>query len=217
MAFCYKEIAAILKQAHCIDQKCELFGASRHQYKLNPPINAEVARSVEETYQFTFPEDYFQFITQVANGGAGPDYGIMPFEDSLMSGAYNNFQEAYKRSLKTPFAPRPMLPEEAESSSFSKEAYQQNPDKFFIYEKEDDAICDTDGFFVLGTHGCQWDFGLVVSGQRKGQIFTTDNEGAYFFRAYSFYEFYRQWLDWLSDKENVQKELAMWHKLGQKK
>ena len=59
---------------------------------------------VEKTYHFTFPEDYFQFITQAANGGAGPDYGIMPFEDSLMSGAYGDFQEAYKRSLETPFA-----------------------------------------------------------------------------------------------------------------
>lgn len=172
---------------------------------------------VEETYHFTFPEDYFRFITQAANGGAGPDYGIMPFEDSLMSGAYGDFQEAYKRSLETPFVPQPMMLEEVESCSFAKDAYVQNPDKFFIYEKEEDAVCGTDGFFVPGTHGCQWDFVLVVSGERKGQIFTADNEGAYLFKAYSFHEFYQEWLDWLSDTENVQKELTMWReRLGKR-
>lgn len=71
-----------------------------------------------------------------------------------MSGAYGDFQEAYKRSLETPFVPRPMMLEEVESCSFAKDAYVQNPDKFFIYEKEEDAVCGTGGFFVLGTHGC---------------------------------------------------------------
>lgn len=216
-ALCYEKIVTILEQAHRIDRKCELFGASKHQYKLNPPLNAAVVRLVEEKYNFTLPEDYFQFITEIADGGAGPDYGIMSFEDSLMSGAYNDFQEAYKRSLKTPFVPRPMMLEEVESYSFSKDAYERNPDKFFIYEKEEDDICNTDGFWVLGTHGCQWDFGLVVSGERKGQVFTADNEGAYVFETYSFCEFYQRWLDWLSDIENVQKELKMWRELLKKR
>lgn len=111
-----------------------------------------------------------------------------------MSGAYGDFQEAYKRSLETPFVPRPMMLEEVESCSFAKAAYVQNPDKFFIYEKEEDAVCGTDGFFVPGTHGCQWDFGLVVSGERKGQIFTADNEGAYLLRRTAFMNFIRSGL-----------------------
>lgn len=203
----YEKIVTILEQAHRIDQKCQLFGTSKHQYKLNSPINESVVRAVEEKYNFTFPEDYFQFITKVANGGAGPDYGIMSFEDSLMTQAYNNFQEAYKCSLKKPFVPRRMMPDEVENYAFSKTAYEQNPNKYFIYEKEDDDICNTDGFFVLGTHGCQWDFGLIVSGERKGQVFDTDNEGAYAFVAHSFSAFYQEWLDWLSDAKNIQREL----------
>ena len=212
-AFCYEKIAAVLEQARRIDRKCELFGASKHQYKLNPPLDAAVVRSAEEQYQFTFPEDYFRFITEVANGGAGPDYGIMPFEESLMSGVYDGYREAYRRSLGTPFTPRSMTPEEAENSSFAQDAYEREPDHFFLYEKEEDADCDTDGFFVLGTHGCQWDFGLVVSGERKGQVFTTDNEGSYLLLAHSFSEFYQRWLDWLSDPENIRKELKRWREL----
>lgn len=209
----YDKIVTILEQAHRIDPKCELFGASKHQYKLNPPINETVVREVEEQYHFKFPADYFQFITRVANGGAGPDYGIMPFEDSLMTRAYNDFQEAYKCSLKKPFIPRRMMREEVENYAFAKTAYEQNPDKYFIYEKEEDDICSTDGFFVLGTHGCQWDFGLIVSGERKGQVFDTDNEGGYAFAAHSFNTFYQKWLDWLSDTENIQRELEKWRKL----
>ncbi|WP_040655972.1 SMI1/KNR4 family protein [Oscillibacter sp. 1-3] len=209
----YERIAAVLDQAHRIDQKCELFGASKHQYRLNPPIDETVVRAVEERYNFRLPEDYVCFITKIANGGAGPDYGIMPFEESLMTGAYNCFQEAYKRSLKKPFTPRRMMLEEVEKFSFFKAAYEQEPDKYFIYEKEDDDICGTDGFFLLGTRGCQWDFGLIVSGGRTGQVFDTDNEGAYAFTAHSFNEFYREWLDWLSDTENVQRELEKWRKL----
>ena len=72
-ALFYDKIVTILEQAHRIDPKCELFGASKHQYKLNPPINETVVRMVEEQYHFKLPEDYFQFITRVANGGAGPD------------------------------------------------------------------------------------------------------------------------------------------------
>ena len=207
----YEKVAEILERAHRIDRKCELFGASAHQYKLNPPIDEAIVRSAEEKYNFTLPKDYFQFITQIADGGAGPDYGIMSFEDSFMRRDHNRFHEAYQCSLGTPFAPRPMMPEDAESCSFNKDAYEENPYKFFIYRKEKDSLCDTDGFLVLGTHGCQWDFGLVVSGEHKGQVFTTDHENAYHLLAYSFYEFYKRWLDWLSDAENIQRQLNMWH------
>ena len=74
-------------------------------------------------------------------------------------------------------------------------------------------MCDTDGFFVLGTHGCQWDFGIVITGEMRGQIFDTDNEGGYGFVAHNFSEFYQEWLNWLSDKEQFQKDLEKWKKI----
>ncbi len=94
-----------------------------------------------------------------------------------MFGTDNAFEEAYQCSLKNPFIPRRMMSEEVEDYAFAKEAYEQNPDQYFIYEKEEYDLCNTDGFLVLGTHGSQWDFGLIVSGERKGQVFDTDNEG----------------------------------------
>ena len=50
----------------------------------------------------------------------------------------------------------------------TREAYEQNPEEYFVYEKADDNdLCDTDGFLELGTHGCRWDFGLIISGKKR--------------------------------------------------
>lgn len=217
-----EEVRKILAQAERIDSKYEMFGASKHQYKLNPPVDTEFVHMVEEKYHFKLPEDYFQFITQVGDGGAGPDYGIMPFGNFLMMGkspGVEKFKEAYRLSLANSFTPRPLMSHEVEYYAIAtREAYEQNPGEYFVYEKADDNdLCDTDGFLELGTHGCQWDFGLIISGKMRGQIFDTDNEGAYGFVAYSFDEFYQNWLDRISDIEGFRKEVEKWRSVLQRK
>lgn len=188
-----EEIEQILDCARAVDKKFELFGSSTHKYKLNPPIQASFIREIEGKYGFTLPEDYFRFITEVGDGGAGPDYGIQSFTEFL-------------KEHKAPY--RPMASEEVEEFSFARQAYEENPDHFFVYEKEDEnELCDTDGYFTLGTHGCQWDFGLIITGDKRGQVFDYDNEGAYSFVANSFTEFYQKWLDRIADTKGLQKEL----------
>lgn len=195
-----------------MDKKYEWFGASTHKYKLNPPISVSFVRNIEEKYGFTFPEDYFQFITEVGDGGAGPDYGIQSFTKLLTEGtdSYSKrYWEEYRYSLAKTFAPRPMLAEEVEEFAIAtKEAYERNPNHYFICEEDDETkFCDTSGFFTLGTHGCQWDFGLIITGEKRGQVFDTDNEGAYGFVADSFTEFYQKWLDRITDTNGLQREL----------
>lgn len=90
----------------------------------------------------------------------------------------------------------------------TREAYERNRDRYYVYEKPDgNDLCDADGFYVLGTHGCQWDFGLIISGDKRGQVFDTDNEGAYGFVSGSFTEFYQSWLNGISDAGRLLKEL----------
>lgn len=94
-----EEILEILNEAQRIDEKCEMFGASRHKYLLNPPIRKSFVRQVEERYGFKLPEDYFRFITEVGDGGAGPDYGISPFADFMEKGnspEAEKYMEAYR-------------------------------------------------------------------------------------------------------------------------
>lgn len=212
-----EEVIKILRQAQCIDAKFEIFGASTHRYRLNPPIRASFVRRAEEKYGFVLPEDYFRFITEVGDGGAGPDYGIKPFVNMLMEGKSprsEKFREAYLYSLAKLFVPRQMMPDEVEDYAIATiEAYERNPDRYFVYEKTDENdLCGTDGFYILGTHGCQWDFGLVLSGEKRGQVFDTDNEGAYGFISGSFDEFYQNWLDYISDTKKICEELERWRK-----
>lgn len=124
-----EKIEQILDCARAVDKKYELFGASTHKYKLNPPISASFVRNIEEKYGFMLPEDYFYFITEVADGGAGPDYGIQPFTDFLQEGkdTYSKrYWEEYRCSLAKPFAPRPMEVHEVEEFAIAtKEAYEK--------------------------------------------------------------------------------------------
>ncbi len=213
-----KEVEKILAQAERMDPNYERFGVSRHRYKLNPPINKVFVRAAEKKYHFLLPEDYVYFITEVGDGGAGPDYGIFPFGNFYMraeSPGAEKFREAYRCSLANPFLLRPMTLDDLEYCAFSRKAYEKNPEKYFVEmgESYEESLCDTDGFLTLGTHGCQWDFGLVTSGERRGQVFDTDNEGNYSFSAYSFSDFYQNWLDYISDTELCQKELERWGKV----
>jgi len=217
-------IIEILNRAHAIDTQYELFGAKRHCYQLNPPVAAAFVRETEARYGFTLPEDYFRFITEVGDGGAGPDYGIEPFASFLRKGhdrAARRFYDDYRRSLSQPFTPRSMRPDEVEEYAIvSREVYDQHPGRYFVYirdeeeneeETVDDNWCDTDGFLILGTHGCQWDFGLVTTGPLRDKVFDFDNEGGYGLVADSFTAFYQGWLDTIADVQYVRQERDKWH------
>ena len=68
-----------LQQLAKKDRKRKVFGASAHDYQLNPSLDAEVVASFEADHEITLPEDYRRFITKIGNGGAGPFYGLFPF------------------------------------------------------------------------------------------------------------------------------------------
>ena len=209
-----EEIKKILRRAVALDSKYELFGADTHRYVLNPPIDVSIVRSAEEKYDFKLPDEYFRFITEIGDGGAGPDYGIYPFTNFFEIGKDDyakKYFESYRCGVRKPFIPRQMDASEVSEYSFTKEAYDISPEKFFVFEEyceeDDENVVCGDGFFILGTHGCQWDFGIITAGDRRGQIFDTDNEGAYYLLADSFDEFYQHWLDRISNEVSFKKEL----------
>lgn len=57
-------------------QGFNLFGASRHQYILNPPLSRRKLNKIEKEYGISLPEDYRFFLLHFANGGAGPGYEL---------------------------------------------------------------------------------------------------------------------------------------------
>lgn len=214
-----ERVLKILDRVRAIDEKNEMFGAETHQYRLGPAVPEEFVREAEEKCGFTLPEDYRRFITQVGDGGAGPDHGIHPFREFWKRGCFREdrfaeqHRQEYRCSLARPFSVRPMEPEEIGQYGFSPESFREHPEKFFVWEEpedEDDGRWSTEGFFELGTRGCQWDFGLALNGEHRGRVFTTDNEGGYALDAHSFEEFYSRWLESLADTKAFRERLEFW-------
>lgn len=217
-----EEIEEILNQARSIDPDCVMFGASAHQYRLNPPIEKSFVEKIEKQYGFQLPEDYFRFITQIGDGGAGPDYGIQPFSSFLRKDCslwVEKCRKAYRHSLAKPFTPRPMRADELEEYAIAtREQYEKEPDRYFVYENFDpDDWSETNGYFNLGTHGCQWDYGIITAGEKFGQVFDIDNECAYYLLANSFDEFYQDWLAQLANTACFREKLESWKRLIERK
>jgi SMI1 / KNR4 family (SUKH-1) len=61
------------------DWRRRTFGASSHEYRLNPPLPVSVIEAFEGRHGVSLPEDYRSFITEVGSGGAGPYCGLLLF------------------------------------------------------------------------------------------------------------------------------------------
>lgn len=56
---------------------------SEISYAMNPPIGPAELESLELTHRLTLPEDYRRFLLEVADGGAGPGYGLYSLAHAL--------------------------------------------------------------------------------------------------------------------------------------
>ena len=65
------------------DTQFQVFGASTHRYLLNQCLSEHEVQDAEAQYGIALPEDYCLFLRFMGNGGAGPEYGIFPLQDSL--------------------------------------------------------------------------------------------------------------------------------------
>jgi hypothetical protein len=60
------------------DSTLRIFGASQHQYQLQPPLQEADILALEDRYRIRFPEEYRLYLLHFSNGGAGPGYGVFP-------------------------------------------------------------------------------------------------------------------------------------------
>jgi hypothetical protein len=67
-----------LDQLRQLDRELRLFGASTHEYTLNPALTLEQARAFEAVHKVELPEEYVAFLTQLGDGGAGPSTECKP-------------------------------------------------------------------------------------------------------------------------------------------
>src|SRR5262249_20028926 len=76
------------------------FGAMGHEFQLSPPLKKREVAAFERRYAVELPPEYRAFITRVANGGAGPAYGMYSLEEALTKDEPRPIPDDF---LRTPF------------------------------------------------------------------------------------------------------------------
>lgn len=74
------KLKGFIRQAAKADKDFQVFGAQKHQYRLNPVVSPAQIKAFEQKYHVQLPEEYVFFLTHVGNGGAGPYYGLYSLE-----------------------------------------------------------------------------------------------------------------------------------------
>lgn len=145
-----KELVA---QASKKDKNCTVFGAKNHQYQLEPVVSLEQVRRYEQKYHIKLPSEYVFFITEVGNGGAGPDYGIWGIDTK-------DLPPLEETEITTP---TPLITPE-----LTQEQWE------ILLENNDDDFDVTEGTFCAGTKGCTYFNYIISSGIYENTVYYFD-------------------------------------------
>jgi hypothetical protein len=196
------------------DRRRLLFGSKAHDYKLNPPIELSTIEQFEARHGIRLPDDYRRFITEIGNGGVGPNDGLLPFggaeegrsweESDLIGDVSQPFPHIEAWNLPAAFWEQfpdisPDTPPEEEEKLLA------DWDKLEFEHYFNPAIMN--GAIPICDRGCgllQW---LVVHGEQKGFVwddFRADRGGIRPLRDESGKQvMFSDWyMTWLSDSLN---------------
>lgn len=81
------QLIGLANRAKEIDRDFNEHGANRHKYRFSSAAPISVVKNFEEKHKISLPAGYVSFLTQVGNGGAGPEGGLY----SLDEVEFNNY------------------------------------------------------------------------------------------------------------------------------
>jgi hypothetical protein len=183
------------------DQEFKIFGARTHKYLFKNPVLPAVIDEFEKKYDLVLPDDYKLFLLKAGNGGAGPFYGVLPFENALFADV-DCPSDKFKIDPATPFP----LEEKWNMDFIGENTGDENfeySDEFLDSYFDPKNVCGT---IRVGNAGCGHFIILVVKGREYGHIWSdnrTEKYGVYPFDYYSyknqervsFFDWYEGWLD----------------------
>src|SRR5215831_5223738 len=83
--------------------KFQPFGAELHGFRRRRRLTGQQVAAFERRYAVTLPPEYRAFITGVANGGAGPAYGLYSLAEAVSKEPRGRVPDDF---LRTPFRHR---------------------------------------------------------------------------------------------------------------
>ncbi len=205
-----------LTQLKALDTDYQIFGASKHQYQLNPRLDLQDITDFESKFHCQLPIEYKLFLTEIGNGGAGPSYGVFPlgsmddcFDLAPWTDDFVKPHLAFK--FTDAFNDDSMLNQgEPKQSDFaSEEEFYKAHDKWvddYYFDLQDEywEKHALDGAIPICHHGCCHRSWLVVAeGDEYGHIWedlspdfdgvapaTLPNK-----KRITFFDWYLNWLD----------------------
>ena len=79
-------LRAWLRALAATDRGERRFGARQHHYRLAAPLGEERVRAIENELELRLPDDYRAYVTETADGGAGPYHGLLPLDHPVQRG-----------------------------------------------------------------------------------------------------------------------------------
>ena len=192
-----------LERLRQLDTNLEIFGSEKHRYILNPSVPTDTIKQFEVKHEITLPSEYVAFLTTIGNGGAGPFYGLEPFENAI----FDDLDFKREDCLLNPS--KPFLHTETWNIEFEPTVSEEENEKEYDrqYEEFTDFYFDskhTNGVIAICNYGCGITLSLVVNGQEYGNIWTDDrgNDGGIYPTnqleekvKINFLDWYELWLD----------------------
>ncbi|MEK7951504.1 SMI1/KNR4 family protein [Luteolibacter soli] len=190
-----QRITTKLAAARKADSDLKVFGATHHQYRINPPASEQDVLAFEQRYSIQLPACYRAFITSVGNGGtsfdaaaAGPFYGIFLLGENL-----NELVQRPELFLSQPAILQPEMTSEEWAAQIKRLNEDGTPDQ--EYEEELGRIYS--GILPIGSQGCSSLHALVLNGPHAGKVvnLNTDRDKPKFAFEQNFLDWYERWLD----------------------
>jgi hypothetical protein len=169
------------------------FGVELHGFRRKRRLTERQVAAFERRYAVELPPEYRAFIAGVANGGAGPAYGLYSLAEAVTEEPRGRVPDDF---LSTPFRHRGAYNpcQDPKLASFwrrveSGEVEEDEADRRSLYQAA--------GTLVLCHEGCGILHVLVVTGPSRGQMWVDDrcNDQGLFPLGVAFFDWYERWLD----------------------
>jgi hypothetical protein len=178
-----KRIKEKLKELQQLDSGFKLFGADMHKYMLNPTLTIEEIKKFETDNKVELPVEYVEYLTTIANGGAGPFYGVQTLEESSinffdntekLNHQYFDLSKAFPHTESWNVeAALEELYEKIEEASESGDTVLEEQ----LYESKWELIGAAEhdyGRLYTTDFGCGVKISLIINGKEKGNMWTDD-------------------------------------------
>lgn len=164
-----KEISEKMARLIEADKDRNIFGAFSHKYHMNPPLPEHEIKMFEAEYGIKLPEEYSLYLSGIANGGAGPFYGLMSLNEN--DGAEVDPSKPFPFTKEMPLILMDL---------YNKiDKMDKNDEKNEDNEEYEDALGHAyedaeKGVIYLAHEGCGMYSVLVVNGQERGNVWFFD-------------------------------------------